>query len=229
MSNAHAIDTQAACCGFLFTMDQAACMIQSGRYRKIIVCAAEKLSGIVDYTDRATCALFGDGAAAVLVEPTEEDLGWKDSLLRTDGKGLPFLCLKGGGSVCPPSYHSLEHRMHYLHQEGRTVFKYAVTDMSEVSAKLAKRNNLTNENLDYVIPHQANIRIIEAVANRLEVPMEKVLINIQRYGNTSSATIPLVLWDFEKQLHKGDNLLLTAFGAGFTYGSAYLKWAYDPA
>ena len=229
MTNAHAIDTQAACCGFLFTMDQAACMIQSGRYKKIIVCAAEKLSGIVDYTDRATCALFGDGAAAVLVEPTEEDLGWKDSLLRTDGKGLPFLCLKGGGSVCPPSYHSLEHRMHYLHQEGRTVFKYAVTDMSEISAKLAERNNLTNENLDYVIPHQANIRIIEAVANRLEVPMEKVLINIQRYGNTSSATIPLVLWDFEKQLHKGDNLLLTAFGAGFTYGSAYLKWAYDPA
>lgn len=229
LTNAYAFDITAACCGFIFAMDQAACMIQSGRYKKVIVCAAEKMSSIIDYTDRATCPLFGDGAAAVLVEPTEEDLGWKDSLLRTDGKGLPFLCMKAGGSVCPPSYYTIDHRMHYVHQEGRTVFKYAVTYMSEVSAEVAQRNGLNADNLAYVIPHQANIRIIDAVATRLEIPREKLLINIQRYGNTSGATLPLVLWDFEQQLHKGDNLLLTAFGAGFTYGAAYLKWGYDGA
>ncbi|MBO6190620.1 MAG: ketoacyl-ACP synthase III [Alloprevotella sp.] len=229
LTNAYAFDITAACCGFIFAMDQAASMIQSGRYKKVIVCAAEKMSSIIDYTDRATCPLFGDGAAAVLVEPTEEDLGWKDSLLRTDGKGLPFLCMKAGGSVCPPSYYTIDHRMHYVHQEGRTVFKYAVTYMSEVSAEVAQRNGLNADNLAYVIPHQANIRIIDAVATRLEIPREKLLINIQRYGNTSGATLPLVLWDFEQQLHKGDNLLLTAFGAGFTYGAAYLKWGYDGA
>jgi len=226
LKNAYALDMQAACCGFLFAMDQAASMIQSGRYKKVIVCGAEKMSSMVDYTDRSTCALFGDGAAAVLVEPTTEDIGWKDSILRTDGKGLPFLCMKAGGSVCPPTYYTVDHKMHYLHQEGRTVFKYAVTYMSDTSAKIAERNGLTKENITWVIPHQANIRIIEAVANRLELPMERVLVNIQRYGNTSGATLPLVLWDFEKQLKKGDNLIFTAFGAGFTYGAAYMKWGY---
>lgn len=226
LKNAYAIDLQAACCGFLFAMDQAASMIQSGRYKKVIVCCSDKMSSIIDYTDRATCALFGDGAAAVLVEPTEEDLGWKDSLLRTDGRGLPFLCVKAGGSVCPPSYYTVDHKMHYLHQEGRSVFKYAVTYMSDVSAQIAERNGLDKDNLAYVIPHQANIRIIEAVAERLKMPMDKVLVNIQRYGNTSGATLPLVLWDYEKSLKKGDNLLFTAFGAGFTYGAAYMKWAY---
>jgi len=227
MKNAYAFDIEAACCGFLFAMEQAATMIESGRYKKVVVCSAEKMSSMVDYTDRATCPLFGDGAAAVLVEPTTEDVGWVDSILRTDGKGLPFLCMKAGGSVCPPSYYTVDHKMHYLHQEGRTVFKYAVTNMSDVSAEVAERNGLTNDTINWIIPHQANMRIIEAVANRLNAPMEKVLLNIQRYGNTSSATLPLVLWDYEKQLKKGDNIIFTAFAAGFSYGAAYMKWGYN--
>lgn len=227
MVNAYGFDLWGACSGFLYAMDQAASMIQSGRYKKIVVCCAEKLSSIVDYTDRATCPLFGDGAAAVLVEPTTEDMGWKDSILRTDGKGLPFLCMKAGGSVCPPSHFTIDHRMHYIHQEGRTVFKFAVTYMSDTTTAVAERNGLTKENLTWVLPHQANIRIIQAVANRLELPMEKVMMNIEHMGNTSCASIPLALWENEKRLKKGDNLLLTAFGAGFTYGAAYLKWCYD--
>lgn len=227
MTNAFAIDLQAACCGFLYAMDTAACMIKSGRYKKVIVCGSDKMSSIVDYTDRATCPLFGDGAAAVLVEPTTEDLGWKDSHLRSDGKGLPFLCMKAGGSVCNPSYFTIDHRMHYIHQEGRTVFKFAVTNMSDATSLVAERNGLNKDNITWVLPHQANMRIIEAVANRLEIPMEKVMLNIQRYGNTSAGTLPLALWDYEKQLKKGDNLILTAFGAGFTWGAAYLKWGYD--
>ena len=229
LTNAHAFDLSAACSGFLFAMDQAACMIESGRYKKIIVIGADKMSSIVDYTDRQTCPIFGDGAAAVLVEPTTEDLGWKDSYLRTDGQGLPFLCLKAGGSACPPSYFTLEHKMHYLHQAGRTVFKFAVTNMSDAVALIAERNGLNKDNLSWVIPHQANVRIIEAVAKRLEMPMDKVMLNIQKYGNTSSATLPLALWDYEKQLKKGDNLIFTAFGAGFTWGAAYMKWGYDGA
>ena len=225
--NAYAFDLQAACSGFLFAMDVAAGLIQSGRYKKIIVCGADKMSSMVDYTDRATCPIFGDGAAAVMVEPTEEDYGWKDAYLRTDGKGLPFLCMKAGGSVCPPSYFTIDHRMHYLHQEGRTVFKFAVTNMSDACALVAGRNGLTADHIAWVVPHQANVRIIEAVAARLELPMEKVMLNIQRYGNTSAATLPLALWDYEKQLHKGDNIILTAFGAGFTWGAAYMKWGYD--
>ena len=202
-------------------------MIESGRYKKIVVIGADKMSSILDFTDRQTCAIFGDGAAATLVEGTTEDLGWQDSYLRTDGQGLPFLCLKAGGSATPPSYFTLEHRMHYLHQEGRTVFKFAVTNMSDACARIAERNGLTNENIDWIIPHQANVRIIEAVAKRLEMPMEKVMLNIQKYGNTSSGTLPLALWDYEKQLKKGDNLIFTAFGAGFTWGAAYMKWGYD--
>lgn len=227
MENAFAYDLQAACSGFLFAMDTASALITSGRYKRIMVIGADKMSSMVDYTDRATCPIFGDGAAAVFVEPTTEDLGWKDSYLRTDGKGLPFLCMKAGGSVCPPSYFSLDNRMHYLHQEGRTVFKFAVTNMSDTCALIAERNGLNKDNIAWVIPHQANVRIIEAVANRLELPMEKMMMNIQRYGNTSAATLPLALWDYEKQLKKGDNLILTAFGAGFTWGAAYMKWGYD--
>lgn len=225
--NAFAFDLQAACSGFLYAMDVASGMIQSGRYKHIIVCGADKLSSIVDYTDRATCPIFGDGAAAVMVEPSEEDYGWKDSYLRTDGKGLPFLCMKAGGSVCSPSYFTIDHHMHYLHQEGRTVFKFAVTNMSDACTKIAERNGLNKDNISWVIPHQANVRIIEAVANRLELPMDKVMLNIQRYGNTSAGTLPLALWDYESQLKKGDNLIFTAFGAGFTWGAAYMKWAYD--
>jgi len=228
MTNAHAFELSAACSGFLYAMEQAACMIESGRYKKIVVIGADKMSSVVDYTDRQTCPIFGDGAAAVLVEPTTEDLGWKDSYLRTDGQGLPFLCLKAGGSATPPSYFTLDHRMHYLHQEGRTVFKFAVTNMSDATARIAERNGLTKDNITWVIPHQANVRIIEAVAKRLEVPMEKVMLNIQKYGNTSSGTLPLALWDYESQLRKGDNLIFTAFGAGFTWGAAYMKWGYDP-
>ena len=227
MKNAFAIDMQAACCGFLFAMDAAAGMIQSGRYKKIVVCGADKMSSIVDYTDRATCPIFGDGAAACMVEATTEDYGIMDSILRTDGKGLPFLHMKAGGSVCPPSYFTVDHKMHYLYQEGRTVFKYAVSNMSDITATIAEKNGLNKDNIDWVIPHQANLRIIDAVASRLEVPLEKVMINIQRYGNTSGATLPLCLWDYEKQLKKGDNLIFTAFGAGFTYGAVYVKWGYD--
>lgn len=229
MTNAFAFELSAACSGFLYAMDQASCMIESGRYKKIVVIGADKMSSIIDYSDRQTCPIFGDGAAAVLVEPTTEDLGWKDSYLRTDGQGLPFLCLKAGGSATPPSYFTLEHKMHYVHQEGRTVFKFAVTNMSDATALIAERNGLNKDNIAWVIPHQANVRIIEAVAKRLELPMEKVMVNIQRYGNTSSATLPLALWDYEKQLRKGDNLIFTAFGAGFTWGAAYMKWGYDPA
>ncbi|MGL4852692.1 MAG: beta-ketoacyl-ACP synthase III [Phocaeicola sp.] len=227
LKNAFAFDLQAACSGFLYAMEMAASLIESGRHKKVIVIGADKMSSMVNYQDRATCPIFGDGAAACLVEATTEDYGIRDSILRTDGKGLPFLHLKAGGSVCPSSYFTVDHKMHYLYQEGRTVFKYAVSNMSDVTAKIAERNNLTKETIDWVIPHQANVRIIDAVAARLEMPMEKVMMNIQRYGNTSAATLPLCLWDFEKQLKKGDNLIFTAFGAGFTWGALYMKWGYD--
>jgi 3-oxoacyl-[acyl-carrier-protein] synthase-3 len=227
LKNAFAFDFQAACCGFLYGMEVAASLVASGRHKKVILVGADKMSSMVDYTDRATCPIFGDGAAAVLLEPTTEDYGIMDSILRTDGKGLPFLHMKAGGSVCTPSYFTVDHKMHYIYQEGRTVFKYAVSNMSEITATIAEKNGLTKENINWVIPHQANMRIIDAVASRLEVPMEKVMVNIQRYGNTSAGTLPLCLWDYEKQLRKGDNLIFTAFGAGFTYGAVYVKWGYD--
>ena len=227
LKNAYAFDLQAACCGFLFGMEVATSLVVSGRHKKVILVGADKMSSMVDYTERATCPIFGDGAAAVLLEPTTEDYGIMDSILRTDGKGLPFLHMKAGGSVCTPSYFTVDHKMHYIYQEGRTVFKYAVSNMSEITASIAERNGLTKENINWVIPHQANMRIIDAVASRLEVPMEKVMVNIQRYGNTSAGTLPLCLWDYEKKLKKGDNLIFTAFGAGFTYGAVYVKWGYD--
>ncbi len=227
LKNAFAFDLQAACCGFLYAMEVAASLIASGRHKKLIVIGADKMSSMVNYQDRATCPIFGDGAAACMVEGTTEDYGIMDSILRADGKGLPFLHMKAGGSVCPPSYFTVDHKMHYLYQEGRTVFKYAVSNMSDITATIAANNGLTKDNIDWVIPHQANMRIIDAVASRLEVPLDKVMINIQRYGNTSAATLPLCLWDYEKQLKKGDNLIFTAFGAGFTYGAVYVKWGYD--
>ncbi|MBR1427474.1 MAG: ketoacyl-ACP synthase III [Prevotella sp.] len=230
LKNAFAFDFWAACCGFLYSLDTAASMIRSGRCKKIIVIGADKMSSVVDYKDRQTCPLFGDGAGAVLVEATEEEnIGVLDSYFRTDGKGLPFLHLKAGGSVCPASHFTVDHRLHYLYQEGRTVFRYAVTSMSDDCALIAERNGLNKDNIRFVIPHQANIRIIEAVAKRLDLPMDKVMVNIEHFGNTSAATIPLALWEYENQLKKGDNLIMTAFGAGFVHGASYYKWAYDGA
>lgn len=228
LKNAFAFDISAACCGFMYALDVACKMIQSGVYKRIIVIGADKMSAITDYRDRATCPLFGDGAGAVLVEGTmEENIGLVDSYHRTDGKGLPFLHIKAGGSVCPSSRFTVDHRLHYTYQEGRTVFRYAVTAMGDDCDVLLKRNNLTKDDIAHVVCHQANLRIIEAVSKRLGIPMEKVLVNIQHYGNTSAACMPLVLWDFESQFKKGDNILFTAFGAGFVNGALLYKWAYD--
>ena len=228
LKNAFAFDLEAACCGFLYSLDVAATMIESGRYKKIIVIGADKMSSLVDYQDRATCVLFGDGAGAVLVEATEEEnVGVQNSYLRTDGIGLPFLHMKAGGSVCPPSHFTVDHRLHYLYQEGRTVFRYAVTDMSNDVAEVMKRNNLTADDVRWVVPHEANLRIIEAVTKRIGLPMDKVVVNIERYGNTSAATIPLALWDNEKNMKKCDNVIFTAFGAGFVHGASFYKWGYD--
>lgn len=228
LKNAFAFDFEAACCGFLYTLDVASSMIQSGRYKKIIVIGADKMSSLVDYTDRQTCVLFGDGAGAVLLEATEEEgVGYQNSFLRTDGKGLPFLHLKAGGSVCPASHFTVDHRLHYLYQEGRTVFRYAVTDMSDDVLEVMRRNNLTHDDVNWIIPHEANRRIIEAVAKRAEIDMDKVIINIDHYGNTSAATIPLAMWDSERKLKKGDNVIFTAFGAGFVHGASFYKWGYD--
>lgn len=228
LKNAFAFDLWGACCGFLYALDTASALIESGRYKKIIVIGADKMSSMVDYTDRATCPLFGDGAGAALVEATEdEEVGYIDSYLRTDGKGLPFLHMKAGGSVCPPSHFTVDHRLHFLYQEGRTVFRYAVTNMSDDCELIAKRNGLNKDNITWVVPHQANMRIIEAVARRLQLPMEQVMVNIEHFGNTSAATIPLALWEYENRLKRGDNIILTAFGAGFVHGASYLRWAYD--
>lgn len=227
LKNAFAFDMQAACSGFLYLMETAANFIRSGRYKKIIIVGTDKMSAIADYSDRATCPIFGDGAAAFMLEPTTEEYGILDSELRTDGKGLPFLHMKAGGSVCPPSHFTVDNHMHYVYQEGRTVFKYAVSNMADITELVAEKNNLSAESIDWIIPHQANMRIIDAVAHRMELPIEKVMVNIQRYGNTSAATLPLCIWDYESKLKKGDNLIFTAFGAGFTWGAVYVKWAYD--
>ena len=228
LKNAFAFDFSAACCGFMYAFDVACNMIQSGRHKRIIVIGADKMSAITDYKDRATCPLFGDGAGAVMVEgTTEENVGLVDSLFLADGKGLPFLHVKAGGSVCPSSQFTVDHRLHFTYQEGRTVYRYAVSAMGDDCTKLIERNGLTPEDINYLVPHQANLRIIEAVGKRIGVQPEQVLVNIQRYGNTSAACMPLVLWDFEKQLKKGDNLIFTGFGAGFVHGASYYKWAYD--
>lgn len=230
LKNAFAYDLEAACCGFMYALSTACSFVESGRCKKVIVIGADKMSSLVDYQDRQTCVLFGDGAAAVLVEASEDgELGMQDMFFRTDGKGLPFLHMKAGGSVCPASHFTVDHHLHYLYQEGRSVFRYAVTDMSNDVLEIMKRNNLSAGDVDWVVPHEANLRIIEAVGKRAELPMDKVAINIQHYGNTSAATIPLALWDYESKLKKGDNVIFTAFGAGFVHGASFFKWAYDGA
>lgn len=230
LKNAFALDISAACCGFIYSLDMVANMIMSGAYKKVILIGAEKMSSMTDYKDRATCPLFGDGAAAVLVEATEdEDVGYIDSYLRSDGLGLPYLHMKAGGSVCPASHFTVDHRLHYIYQEGRTVYRFAVTNMSDDCELLAQRNGLNKDSLDWLVPHQANMRIIEAVGKRLELPDEKVIVNIEHIGNSSAASIPLALWENEHRLKKGDNMILTAFGAGFVHGASYLKWGYDGA
>lgn len=225
--NAFGYDLQAACSSFLYAMSTAATYIESGRYKKVLVIGADKMSSIVDYTDRTTCIIFGDGAGAALFEPNEEGLGLQDEYLRSDGVGREFLRIEAGGSLLPTSAETLEKGQHYIKQEGRTVFKYAVSNMAEASVKLLERNNLTNEDIDWLAPHQANQRIIEATAKRINLDMDKVMVNIQNYGNTTSATLPLLLADYEDQLKKGDSIVFAAFGGGFTWGAVYLKWAYN--
>ena len=219
---------QAACPGFIYALEAGANYIRSGRYKRIIVLAAEKMTAITDYTDRATCPLFGDGAACVLLEPTEENEGVLDSYFRTDGTGRTNLIMKSGGSASPASHETVDRREHFVYQEGAAVFKQAVKGMSSSCRTIMERNGLSYDDIAWVVPHQANLRIIDAVAREMQVPMDRVMINIEYRGNTSSATIPLCIWEFEKQLKKGDNLILTSFGAGFTWGAVYVKWAYDP-
>jgi 3-oxoacyl-[acyl-carrier-protein] synthase-3 len=225
--NAFAFDLVAACSSFLYGMSNAASYIQSGRYKKVLLIGADKMSSIIDYTDRATCIIFGDGAGAVLFEPNYEGLGLQDEYLRSDGIGREYLKIDAGGSILPPSHETVENRQHFVFQDGKTVFKYAVSGMADVSEKIMKRNNLTKEDVNWLVAHQANKRIIDATANRMGLEEDKVLINIQKYGNTTSATLPLLLSDFENQLKKGDNLIFAAFGGGFTWGAIYLKWAYN--
>lgn len=225
--NAFAYDLQAACSGFLYGMSTAASYIQSGRYKKVLLIGADKMSSIIDYTDRATCIIFGDGAGAVLFEPNFEGLGLQDEILRSDGIGRDYLKIDAGGSILPASEETVKNRQHFVFQDGKTVFKYAVTGMADVSEKIMQKNNLSKDDVDWLIAHQANRRIIDATANRMELDEEKVLVNIQKYGNTTSATLPLLLSDFEGKFKKGDNLIFAAFGGGFTWGSIYLKWAYN--
>jgi 3-oxoacyl-[acyl-carrier-protein] synthase-3 len=228
IKNAFSFDLNAACSGFLFALQTGAAYIESGMYKKVIVVGADKMSSITDYTDRTTCTLFGDAAGAVLLEPTEEEYGVMDHIFRSDGSGRKYLHLKAGGSLRPASHDTVGGREHYLYQEGQAVFKFAVSNMADIAAEIMEKNNLTPEDISWLVPHQANLRIIDATGRRMGLPPEKVMINIQNYGNTTAATIPLVLWEFEKRLHKGDSLILAAFGGGFTWGSIWLKWAYDP-
>jgi len=227
MTNAWGFDLLAACSGFLFALTTASQFIENGRYKKVLVVGVDKMSSIVDYTDRTTCIIFGDGAGVVLLEPNEEGLGIQDHILRTDGSGREFLIQQGGGSENPATIDTVEKKMHFVKQEGLQVFKFAVTKMADVSVEIMERNNLSSEDVAWLVPHQANLRIIDATANRMGVSNDKVMINIQKYGNTTAGTLPLCLWDYEKQLKKGDNIILSAFGGGFTWGSIYLKWAYN--
>ena len=225
--NAFAYDLQAACSSFLYGMSNAAAYIESGRYKKVLLIGADKMSSIIDYTDRATCIIFGDGAGAILFEPNYEGLGLQDEFLRSDGIGREFLKIEAGGSILPTSQETLDKKQHFVFQDGKTVFKYAVSGMADVSEKIMQRNNLTNDDVNWLIAHQANKRIIDATSSRMGLDESKVLINIERYGNTTSATLPLLLSDYETKLKKGDNLIFAAFGGGFTWGAIYLKWAYD--
>ena len=225
--NACAYDIMAACSGFLFSLATASKFIETGSYKKIIVVGADKMSSIVDYTDRSTCIIFGDGSGAILLEPSEEGLGIQDSILKSDGSGRSFLHMKGGGSQKPSTHETVDNKDHYIFQDGQPVFKAAVKSMADVSEEIMERNNLTAEDVAWLVPHQANKRIIDATARRMGVGDDKVMLNIQKYGNTTNGTIPLCLWEWENQLNKGDNIILAAFGGGFTWGSIYLKWAYD--
>jgi 3-oxoacyl-[acyl-carrier-protein] synthase III len=225
IKNVGSFDIQAACSGFVYALTLGSQFIETGKYKKIIVVGADKMSAIVDYTDRKTCILFGDGAGAVLLEPDTEGNGIIDSVIKSDGSGYPYLNQKGGGSRYPPTHETINQGWHHVYQDGSQVFKFAVTNMADISAQVMKQNNLTGESVAWLVPHQANRRIIEATANRMGVSMDKVMMNIHKYGNTTAATIPLCLWDYEPQLKKGDNLILAAFGGGFTWGAMYVKWA----
>lgn len=225
--NAFAYDLSAACSSFLYGMSTAARYIESGKYKKVLLIGADKMSSIIDYTDRATCIIFGDGAGAVLFEPNMEGLGVQDEYLRSDGVGRPFLKIEAGGSILPASMETVAAKQHYVEQEGKTVFKFAVSNMADVCEKLMIQNNLEGKDVDWLVPHQANKRIIDATAKRMDLPDDKVMMNIHKYGNTTSGTLPLCLADYEKQLKKGDNLIFASFGGGFTWGAVYLKWAYD--
>lgn len=227
INNAFSFDLNAGCSGFLFALATGSKYIQSGLYKKVIIVGAEKMSSIVDYTDRQTCAIFGDGAAAVLLEPTTENIGIIDEMLHTQGFGRKHLYKKAGGSCKPASHETIDNREHFIYQEGNHVFKHAVSNMADVSVEMMNKHQMTAEDLAWLVPHQANNRIIEATAKRMGLVKEKVMINIEKYGNTTSATIPLCLWEWENQLKKGDNLILSGFGAGFTWGSIYIKWGYD--
>ncbi len=226
--NAFSFDLNSACSGFLFGLETAAKYIAGGRYKKVLLIGADKMSSIIDYTDRTTCVIFGDGAGAVLLEPNEEGYGIQDAILRSDGNGREFLYIKAGGSMYPATEETVSRHEHFVHQEGQQVFKFAVTNMADYSARIMERNNLSSEDVSWLVPHQANKRIISATANRMGIGEDKVMININRYGNTTNGTLPLCLWDYEKQLKKGDNLVFAAFGGGFTWGALYLTWAYDP-
>jgi 3-oxoacyl-[acyl-carrier-protein] synthase-3 len=226
--NAFTFDLHAACSGFIFALTTAARYVETGSCKKVVVVGADKMSSITDYTDRSTCILFGDGSGAVLVEPTEEPIGVMDSLLKSDGVGGKYLYQRGGGSFHPATHETVDNKEHFLFQDGRPVFKAAIEGMSSVVSQVMKRNNLETDDVAWVVPHQANLRIIEQVARYAKFPMERVMVNIHKYGNTTTGTIPLCLWEYEKQLKKGDNLILTAFGGGYTWGAVWVKWAYDP-
>ena len=226
-TNAFAFDLQAACSSFLYGISSAANYIESGRYKKVLLIGSDKMSSIINYTDRATCIIFGDGAGAVLFEPNEEGLGFQDEYLRSDGVGREYLKIEAGGSILPATEETVKHKQHFVHQEGKTVFKYAVSNMADVSTKILERNDLTKDDVNWLVSHQANKRIIESTANRTGLDDKKVMLNIHKYGNTTSATLPLLLNDYEKDLKKGDNLIFAAFGGGFTWGAIYLKWAYN--
>lgn len=226
MKNAWGFDLNSACSGFIYALSTGAQFIETGRHKKVLVIGVDKMTSIIDYQDRTTCVIFGDGAGAVLLEPNEEGNGVLDYILRSDGSGRQYLIQPAGGSACPPSHQSVEERMHFVKQEGKQVFKFAVTNMADVSAEIMEKNNLSSDDVDWLVPHQANLRIIDATADRMGLTKEKVMINIQKYGNTTAATLPLCLWDYENQLKKGDNVILSAFGGGFTWGAVYLKWAY---
>lgn len=226
--NAFSFDVAAACSGFIYALTTGASFIQSGMYKKVIVIGGDKMSAILDYTDRTTCIIFGDGAGCVLLEPTTEEVGVMDAILKSDGTGETYLNLKAGGSRLPASHETIDKRLHYVYQEGAAVYKFAVTNMADVAAQVAERNHLTAETISWLVPHQANKRIIDATASRVGIDESKVMMNIDRYGNTTAGTIPLLLWDYEKKLKKGDNLLIAAFGGGFTWGAVYVKWAYNP-